>query len=179
MPQSIPAPVLPMQWKTLDNKTLNSPREILRELSYEDFEFPIKGGWGYSQDECVIIDRNDPIVDKSMPFDGISLEHKYIASRSVLELEDHQPVTQEYWDINWHIKLQALHKIQGRMFEEITVKVTAYHPKDLTTLKQFRDKKNNFENDPENLQIYLKMKESLLSTYETKFWFDITSFFGK
>jgi len=41
--------------------------ETPRQIIFEDFksikgELPIKGGWGYTQDEAIIIDKNDPIV---------------------------------------------------------------------------------------------------------------------
>ena len=67
-----------------------SPNESPREILAADFrsmgEIPIRGGWGYTIDDPVIIDKNDPIVLRGMPFDGVGLEYVFVEKRIYEEL---------------------------------------------------------------------------------------------
>ena len=51
-----------------------TPRKIISEDFPSVGDMPIMGGWGYSIDDAVIINKNDPTVEKGMPFDGNSGE---------------------------------------------------------------------------------------------------------
>jgi hypothetical protein len=42
--------------------------------------------WGYSMEDAVIIDKNDPIVSKVLPFNGITIEHIFAEKRIYCEL---------------------------------------------------------------------------------------------
>ena len=68
-----------------------SKKHSLRELFAKHFkslggELPIKGGWGYSKEDAIIIDSNDEVVEKGIPFDGIGLEHIIVKKRLLEEL---------------------------------------------------------------------------------------------
>jgi len=43
--------------------TQMSPRRRIAELT-ADTELPIRGGWGYTREDAVIIDRQDRVVSK-------------------------------------------------------------------------------------------------------------------
>ena len=45
---------------------------------------PISGGWGYSKDDAVIIETNDPGI-------GISLEYDFLEHRTMIELAEFSP----------------------------------------------------------------------------------------
>ncbi len=178
MPKTISTSPLPNTWETFDKEILNSPREIILDLSDDSYDLPIEGGWGYSKADCVIINKNDASVNQSMPFDGVGIEYKFIGARTEIELVDNQPFNQEFYGIKWDLVSQGLHTFEGRMFDEIIVSVSALHHTDLTTLKENWEKNNNYEGNEDGLLNHLKMKDDLTSTYQTNFWFDITSFYG-
>lgn len=54
-------------------------------------ELPIWGGWGYTREDAVIIDRDDPIVSPDRPFDGVGIEHVFVEKRIYEELIIFQP----------------------------------------------------------------------------------------
>ncbi|MBT7087635.1 hypothetical protein HN928_01540, partial [bacterium] len=44
-------------------------------------EIPIRGGWGYTQKDACIIDKNDPSIDPELPFDHAEWESIFIEKR--------------------------------------------------------------------------------------------------
>ena len=60
------------KWGPEDHEDQNSPRLYLKNSI--DLDLPISGGWGYSIEDCVIIDKTDLTVDQSLPFDGTKVE---------------------------------------------------------------------------------------------------------
>jgi hypothetical protein len=65
----------------------NPPREVFAAHP-EIFgdPLPIRGGWGYSMDDPVIIDKDDPIVPKGRRFDGVGVEYAFVDKRIHAEL---------------------------------------------------------------------------------------------
>ncbi len=62
----------------IDPPTINYNKP-LKQVLIEDFKslgskMPIKGGWGYTQEEAIIIDKNDP-DNNAILFDGVGLEY--------------------------------------------------------------------------------------------------------
>lgn len=53
---------------------------FLCELFREVFEMDlfISGGWGYFQDNCVVIDKDDGVVDQEQVFDGLVIESEFV-----------------------------------------------------------------------------------------------------
>ena len=68
-------------------KSKGSPKEILAAdfKSLQD-GLPIRGGWGYSQEDACIIEKNDPLVDPSLPFDGVGVEYVFVEKRIYEEM---------------------------------------------------------------------------------------------
>ena len=48
---------------------------------------------------------------------------------------------------------------------------------DWNYLKNIYSENDGFSNDPEGLENHLRLKEELSISYETDYWFDITSFY--
>ena len=62
-----------------------TPREI--ESDFKSIgSIPIKGGWAYTKDDAVIIDKDDHSVPKGMPFNGIGIEKIFVEKRIYEEL---------------------------------------------------------------------------------------------
>ena len=64
--------------------TEETPRQILVEDFSQDpnnpygGSIPISGGWGYTKDTSVIIDKYDPVVNQAMPFDGVGIDYTFM-----------------------------------------------------------------------------------------------------
>jgi hypothetical protein len=65
-----------IQVKQIDKQI--SSREVSASYTLPRAEMPIKGGWGYTKEDAIIIDKNDPVVPKELPFDGIGLEYEIV-----------------------------------------------------------------------------------------------------
>ena len=66
-------------------------REEPRQIIAEDFKsvigvLPIRGGWGYTKADAVIIDATDPVVPKDVPFDGVGIEYLFVEKRIYEEM---------------------------------------------------------------------------------------------
>jgi hypothetical protein len=84
-------------------KSKESPREILAADFKSLGEIPIRGGWGYTFDDAVIIDKNDPVVPKGIPFDGVELEYIFVEKRIYEELIIFRPKNEGYSGIGWNL----------------------------------------------------------------------------
>ena len=69
-------------------KSLYELTQLSREVSdkYPGPDLPIRGGWGYKEDAC-IIDKNDPIIDPTVRFHFTELGMKNLCGKkNLLEL---------------------------------------------------------------------------------------------
>lgn len=146
-----------------------SPRKVFKTYGKN---LPIQGGWGYSQADACIIDRNDPVVDPSVAFDGIAVEYEFIENRI---REEMNAAPWKYLDVEWEMSLQFLIHDGGRHFDQIFVEVSAIELEDWIELKAGPNGHGSPGFDPE---AHGKKREEQRIRFEREFWFDITSFFG-
>lgn len=137
----------------------------LRQVLFEDFkslgkELPIKGGWGYTREDAIIIDKNDPIVNCGLPFDGVAIEYIIVEKRIFEELIIFRPKDQQFAGINHQLITQKLVIEENKAFDHLKIAVTAF-------------KQDEFE------KAMGEMTDEQMYHYEADYWFDITSFFGK
>ncbi len=137
--------------------TKESPRQILAEDFDSIPELPIKGGWGYDIESAVIIDKNDPIVPKGVPFNGIAVEYVFVDKRLFEELIIFRPSGQKYIQIQKALKQQGTALVDGVQYDHLIFDVTAI-PESL-------------EFSPEAAQ------EAGRINFVSEFWFDISSFY--
>ena len=64
--------------EAFDFHRYGTPREVMREVFSYLGELSIKGGWGYTKEDAVIIDKNDPVVEPGTLFNGVALEYIFI-----------------------------------------------------------------------------------------------------
>jgi hypothetical protein len=88
------------------DKPIISSKETPRQIIFEDDkslngELPISGGWGYTKDGAVIIDKNDPVVPEGLPFDGVGIEHIFVEKRIYEELIIFKRLGEAYAGIEW------------------------------------------------------------------------------
>jgi hypothetical protein len=159
--------------------TKEPPRQIIKE----DFpslavELPIRGGWGYSRDDAVIIDKNDPTVDKNAPFNGVGIEYVFVEKRIYEELIIFQPEDNCYSGIQWKRQLQELKHVEGRSYDVLTVNVTAFPDRDWDELKAEWEAGTAPGSHGFDTVAHDRKRDERMITYMSTYWFDITSFFG-
>lgn len=141
-------------------------------------ELPIRGGWGYSRDDAVVIDRNDPIVPRRRPFDGVGLEYVFVEKRIYEELVIFRPHDDRYSGIQWHLLEQRLLHDGDKAYDVLTVEVTALHDRDWNELKAEWEGPGGHGSPGFDEEAHLRKRLARTDRYVTTYWFGISSFFG-
>jgi hypothetical protein len=156
--------------------TKESPRQII----YEDFklDLPITGGWGYDFETACVIDKNDSIVSKVIPFNGVSIEYLFVEKRIYEEMIIFRQANEKYSGIRWELKIQELLFKDKKPYDKLVFTVAGFADEvwnELTT--RFEDIKNSgkLELLPE-LDAY---RESKAYKFNREYYFDISSFYGQ
>lgn len=170
MTQEIPPPHI---------ATEASPRDLLAEhFQSMGGPLPVRGGWGYTQESAVIIDRNDPIVDQQEPFNGVAIEHVFVEKRIYEELIVQRPEEDRFSGISWELQKQILVTEDNRKFDVLEFEVTAFRDADWERLKADWEGPSGFQSPEFDEAAHFSLRETLQIRYVATFWFDITSFFG-
>ena len=154
------------------------PRPLFIEIYKSIPELPIRGGWGYSMEDAVIIDKNDPIVSIGIPFDGVSIEYIFVEKRIYCELIVFRPKNDRYSGINWKLIKQELREINDRRYDVLAFDVTALRDRDFATMKAEWEGLNGYKSPGFNKEDHFKKHEALSIHYIAEYWFDISSFYG-
>ena len=159
--------------------------ELPRQIITEHFKLPlpISGGWGYTKDDVVIIvkPKIDPIVNKSMPFDGIGIEYVFVEKRIYEELIIFRPEGERFSDISWKLLRQELieRESDDRVYDKLTFEITALPNNDFEELKAEGKGPEGFKNPSFDIEAHEKKREERTLRYVREYWFDITSFYGQ
>ena len=62
------------------------PQDFLSRKYKSQPALPIRGGWGYSEADAVVIDRSHPAAANFRPFNGVEVEHIFARLRMYEEL---------------------------------------------------------------------------------------------
>ena len=161
-------------------KSEEKPREVIWAVFKSVVgELPINGGWGYSKEDAVIIDKDDPVVSKNIPFDGIGIEYIFVEMRIYAELIIFQSGDDKYAGIKWNFLKQILTNYEERYYDILFFEVTAIPFLDWAILKKEWDSNDGFQGSEAELKSYIDKKNSKTIRYTTEYWFDISSFYGK
>ena len=175
MTKEIKAPKLPMQWSSGSKDDKNSPRLYIQN-QVDELVLPISGGWGYSVDDCVVIDKDDASVDTSLPFKGVPIEYQFIEKRIYAELIVFKSEADRSSGIQWELLSQMCEAIDGKTYDILDFKVTAYKDNDWNYLKKDWADNEGFKNNPSGLNNHTEERDKRMYFYNAQFWFDITSF---
>ena len=156
---------------------VESPREILKSRFTSIDELPIDGGWGYSMNDAVIIDKNDPIVDKVLPFNGVGIEYIFARYRTYLELITQRNEEDRFSGIDLELNFQETLNDNGKQYDRLVMDITAFRDQDFDELKQ--DWENNFHKQDFDSEAHEKKREEKLVHIQREFWFEISSFYGQ
>lgn len=156
-------------------------KETPREIIEKDFKIylPIRGGWGYTKDDACIIDKNDPIVNPALPFNGVSLEYIFVEKRIYEEMIIFRGEKEKFAGIRWEILKQNLTSDGDRHFDQLIFEITAFREKDWDALKAEWEGPNGHESPDFDFAAHEKKRQDRIIRLTREFWFDITSFFGQ
>lgn len=168
------SPLLPIS-------TLESPRKVIAKdfVVSLDGELPISGGWGYTKEDACIINKNDPVVDPVLPFDGIGIEYVFVEKRIYEEMIILRASGDKFSGISWNLKKQELLEENDRHFDKLVYEITAFGDYDWQELKaEFEGPKGKGHPDFDEEE-HEKKRQERMFRLTREFWFDITSFFGQ
>lgn len=157
-----------------------SPREILAA----DFKslrgvLPIRGGWGYSQEDACIIDKNDPLVDPSVPFDGVGLEYVFVEKRIYEEMIIFRPDGEKFSGIRWNLQQQSTFREGWMVFDKLVFEITAFPHKDWEELKAEFEGPQGYGHPEFNDEAHERKRQEKMVRLTREYWFNITSFYGQ
>ncbi|HEY9277664.1 MAG TPA: hypothetical protein VIO87_05620 [Methylotenera sp.] len=112
-----------------------TPRAIISQDFKSVGELPIKGGWGYSIDDAVIIDKNYPLMLQKDEMDFLDIEQTFVEKRIYEELIIFRDRDDSYSGIKWKLLKQELKKYNDRSYDILTFEVKALLNKDWEMLK--------------------------------------------
>lgn len=141
-------------------------------------ELPIRGGWGYSQKDAVIIDRNHPAAER--PFHGVGVEYLFAQLRMYLELITVKPDGQTHAQCKYQVRKQSLVRgKEGKVFDVLHCDITALPEADFRALKAEWEGPGGisslyFDEDAHN-----RKRDAAMVHYQRDYWFEISSFYGK
>jgi hypothetical protein len=163
---------MPIEINVSRIKTKVSPREGLGK------NLPITGGWGYSKEDAVVINKNDSIVEDEIEFDGVAIEYVFVEKRVYLELIVSKKRGHQFSGIEWKLLEQRLHMDEYGIFDVLTFDVTAIPDADWEVLKAEWESYNGFEDSPIEREAHIKRSNAKTVHYQAEYWFEISSFFG-
>ena len=161
--------------KLLYTLTDLSPRAAMDQ--YPGPNLPIRGGWGYEQEDACIIDKNDPIIDPDspMPFYGVGYEKIFVERRIYMELITYRKEDERYSGIEWKMLGQNLTHIEDKPHDVLKYQVTGFKDADWKSLKEeWETSGPDLDRDE-----HLRKREELKQNFEMEFWFEISSFYGE
>jgi hypothetical protein len=142
-------------------------------------ELPIRGGWGYTRDDACIIDKHDPVVDPSTPFDGEGVEYIFVEKRIYEEMIILRPEGEKFFGIRWKLIEQQLIDDEDRVFDKLIFKISAFPEKDWNELKAEYEGPEGYGSPNFYAAAYEKERQERMVEFTGEFWFDITSFYGQ
>jgi hypothetical protein len=151
----------------------------LRELLFSDFkstgkEFPISGGYGYSKEDAIVIDKNDPVSPQWGLFDGVTIEYRIAKQRIYEELIIFREEGDKFQQIKINLKMQNLIMEDGKTYDKLEFNVLAFHDRDIAGFKKelagMKDM-NDYE-----LAMFGNTNELFRYQYAAEFWFEVSSF---
>jgi hypothetical protein len=141
------------------------------------YEMPIQGGWGYTKDDAVIIDKYDPAIDQTIPFDGVKLEYIFARYRAYLEMITFRNDNERFSGIELELEVQTLINDETGIYDKLVFNIIALHSEDFDELKE--EWETNCNLDDFDIVAHQKKREKKLVHLQNEYWFEISSFYGQ
>ena len=154
-------------------------RETPRQIILEDFkiDLPITGGWGYDFESACVIDKNDPTVNQTIPFNGVSIEYLFVEKRIYEEMIIFREANEKFSGIRWDLEKQELLFQNEKPYDKLIFNVVGFTDEvwdELTSRFEAIQKSGKLELLSE-LDAY---RESKAYKINREYYFDISSFYG-
>jgi len=156
--------------------TQMSPRRRIAELT-ADTELPIRGGWGYTREDAVIIDRQDRVVSKCMPFDGLAVERAFIEGRIYQDLWEPLEVCGPLLRTTHALQMQGLQMAGDKVYDVISHDVWFYSLDDWNAVLKERRALMEQGVFHDQAAEFWRQKDLLRYHYVAEYVFEISSFF--
>ena len=141
-------------------------------------DLPISGGWAYNKDDACIINKNDPIVSRVLPFHGIAVEKVFVEKRIYEEMISFRPRGDQFAGIRWNMSRQSFIDDGPRQFDILKYEITAFTEADWEELRTEYEGPNGYGTLGFDAEAHERKRQTKMIRLERTFWFDITSFFG-
>ena len=152
-----------------------------------EVDFPVSGGWGYTQEDACVFDFGDEFSDvpteirwSLMDDRSVSLQRLFF-ERHVYEEIIHSPLpdTPDLHCLKWQkIKQSLIHGENGRVYDRIDYLVSGFLAEDLIFLRSDYEKCMT-ENDSEGIKRNLEMADERIVKYDSICWFDISCYMNR
>ena len=159
-------------------RSINIPEELKEspcEILEKDFKsiggLPIKGGWGYTREEAVILIDKHPLH-----IDYLEIQKIFVQKRTLEELIIFRPEGQKFNGIEWVKLSQALIDYDGRKFDHLEYEISGFMDEDWVFLENDYRIHDSFKNDIAGKTKHLEAREERIVKFHTDFWFDISKF---
>ena len=141
---------------------------------------PIRGGWGYSEADAVVIDRHHPSAANFQPFNGVEIEHIFARLRMYEELIGCRPEGKQHLGCQLKLKKQSLRGGEaGKKYDVMEFDITALPLEVWEALKAEWEGPNGFRSPDFDHEDHIRRRDAATVHYVGEYWFEISSFFGK
>lgn len=141
---------------------------------------PISGGWGYSKEDAVVIDRSHPAAASFQPFNGAEVEHMFIQLRLWEELIGTRPEGRQHSGCKFKLIQQRLVGGEnGKKYDVMLCDITALPDDVFEDLKAEWEGPNGFQSPDFDHEDHIRRRDAATVHYVGEYWFEISSFFGR
>ncbi|MBQ7178126.1 MAG: hypothetical protein IJS08_11990 [Victivallales bacterium] len=134
---------------------------------------PFKGGWGYSMEDAMLIDNDDP--GNLMASISCVDDEKYFITFRLDEEAEYAHKT-KFAGATWTKKNhQLVYGNDGKMYDHETVNAQIFTLEDWEFLKQDWESHDGYKNDKEGAERHNQMREERAIRFTEEFWFDVTN----
>ena len=157
-----------------------SPHRVLTTVYKSYPELPIRGGWGYSKEDAVIIDRMHPAAANFHPFNGVEIEYIFVKLRMYEELIGMAPLGQQHSGCRYSTREQQLMDGEaGKLYDVLICDLTALPDDVFEELKAIWEGPDGFRSPSFDVEAHQHKHELATVHYVREYWFEISSFFGE
>ena len=167
----------------VDNVTISlkglEPQEFLAGKYRSIPALPIRGGWGYSEADAVVIDKSHPAAANFKPFNGVQVEHLFARLRMFEELIGTRRPEHQFAGCRISLLDQKLMLgDNGRTFDVLRFNITALPAETWNALKAEWEGPLGATHPDFDAIGHARRHEAAKVHYVGTYWFEISSFFG-
>lgn len=109
------------------------------------------------------LDKNDPLVDQALPFDGVGMEYVFVEKRIYEEMIISRLDGEKFSGIRWNLQEQSFVQDAGRFFDRLIFEITAFRDSDWEELKAEIEEPQGYGTPRFNAEAHEKKPSSIKS----------------